>query len=437
MDERLWHRAYVPEVPREVALDDITIPEILARTAKKFPDRIALIYLGRKITYREIDQLANRFARVLISLGLTSGDRIALLLPNIPQIVIAYFGAWRAHLTPVPINPLYTDREIEHQLNTSGATALVSLDLLVGRMLALKPRTSVKTVITAHIKDYLPFPAKQLFPFVKKGMSVKYEPAPDYYDFLDLMKSGSDAPVGPPPTLDDLALIPYSGGTTGVAKGVALTHRNVSAITQIAQAWFYDIKDKPESELAIFPFFHMAGFTAVMNLCVINGWTAILVPRPEPKTVMDMTLKYRPSIFLAVPTIYVGVMALPEFADSDLSFIKGFFSGAAPLPVDTINTLRQATGALIVEGYGMTESTTFISVTPWGEAEAGERRGAPARRGCENRGRRYRHKRGPRRPGGRDHLSRPKHVSGLLQHARGDKEQHQGRLVLHRGYRDV
>ena len=110
----------------------------------------------------------------------------------------------------------------------------------------------------------------------------------------------------------------------------------------------------------------MAGFTAVMNLCVINGWTAVLIPRPEPKTIVDMLLKYRSTIFLAVPTIYVGVLALPEFKKADLTFIKGFFSGAAPLPIDTINALKEATGgAVIVEGYGMTESTTFISVTPW------------------------------------------------------------------------
>jgi long-chain acyl-CoA synthetase len=366
MEERIWHRSYVSGIPNEIPLEDITIPEILSRTAQRFPNRVAFVFLGKKVTYKELDALANRFGHALRSLGLAPGDRVALLLPNIPQIVIAYFGAWRARLVPVPINPLYTDHEIEHQLTTSGSTALVTLDLLAPRMLALRQRTKVKSVITAHIKDYLPFPAKQLFPFVKKGMTVDYRPAPDYHDFLELMKTGPDTPVGPPPALGDLALIPYSGGTTGLAKGVAITHRNVSAITQIAREWFFDIKESHESELAIFPFFHMAGFTAVMNLCVINGWTAVLIPRPEPKTIMDMLLKYRSTIFLAVPTIYVGVLALPEFKKADLTFIKGFFSGAAPLPIDTIKTLKDATGgADIVEGYGMTESTTFIAVTPW------------------------------------------------------------------------
>ncbi len=153
---------------------------------------------AKRSPIKSLTGLANRFGHALRSLGLAPGDRVALLLPNIPQIVIAYFGAWRARLVPVPINPLYTDHEIEHQLTTSGATALVSLDLLAPRMLALRERTDVKTVITAHIKDYLPFPAKQLFPFVKKGMTVDYRPAPDYHDFLELMKAAPRHPGRPP-----------------------------------------------------------------------------------------------------------------------------------------------------------------------------------------------------------------------------------------------
>ena len=145
MEERIWHRSYVAGIPREIKLEDITICEILSRTAQKFPNRVALIFLGKKITYRKLEALANRFANALTSLGLAPGDRIALLLPNVPQMVIAYFGAWRARLVPVPVNPLYTDPEIGHQLATSGASAMVSLDLLVPRMLALREKTGVKT----------------------------------------------------------------------------------------------------------------------------------------------------------------------------------------------------------------------------------------------------------------------------------------------------
>jgi long-chain acyl-CoA synthetase len=365
MEDRIWQKAYVSEVPKSVDFEDLTISEFLSRTAKRFPKRCALTFLGKKISYAELERLANRFANALIKLGVKPGERVGLLLPNVPQIVIAYYGIWRAGAVAVPVNPLYTDREIEHQFNSSGTTSVITLDLLAPRVLAMRSTTKVKTVISAHINDYLPFPTKQLYPFVKKGMYVKYEKQPDYYQFLDLINKASPKSPGDLSKLDELALIPYSGGTTGLAKGVSINHRNVSSITQILQAWLFDVKDRPESELAIFPFFHMAGFTAVMNMCIINGWNAILVPRPEPQAVMDMLIKYKSTIVLAVPTIFVGILALPEFEKTDLSFVTGFFSGAAPLATETINSLKEATGATIVEGYGMTESTTLITVTPW------------------------------------------------------------------------
>ncbi len=365
MEDRIWHKSYVSEVPKSVDFEDLSISEFLSRTAKKFPKRCALTFLGKRISYAELERLSNRFANALIKLGVKPGERVGLLLPNVPQIVIAYYGIWRAGAVAVPVNPLYTDREIEHQFNSSGTTSVVTLDLLAPRALAMRSATKIKTVISAHINDYLPFPTKQLYPHVKKGMYFKYERQPDYYQFLDLMREGSPKSPGDLTKLDDLALIPYSGGTTGLAKGVSINHRNVSYITQILQAWLFDVKERPESELAIFPFFHMAGFTAVMNMCIINGWNAILVPRPEPKAVMDMLMKYKSTIVLAVPTIFVGILALPEFKKADLSFVTGFFSGAAPLPTETINALKDATGATIVEGYGMTESTTLITVTPW------------------------------------------------------------------------
>lgn len=365
MEQQIWHKSYVSAVPHSIDFKNLTMPEFLEKTALKFPERTALMFLGREISFTEFNALVNRFARSLSDLGIKPGDRVALLLPNIPQIAIAYYAIWRVHAIAVPINPLYTDKEIAHQLNTSGASTAITLDLLADRILALRSTTGVKRVISAHINDYLPFPKKQLFPLLKKDMYKKYVSAPDYYQFADLMKNTAALDWTPPP-LDDPALIPYTGGTTGVAKGAVITHRNVSHITQTLQEWLYDLKEKPESELAIFPFFHMAGFSAVMNICIMNGWNAILVPRPEPQIVMDMLLKYKPSIVLAVPTIFVGIMALPEFKKADLSFVKGFFSGAAPLPLEVIDSLREATGATIVEGYGMTESTTFISITPWG-----------------------------------------------------------------------
>lgn len=363
--DRVWHKSYVSAVPRRVDFEDITMPEVLARTAGKFPDRTALLYMGRKISYAELDRLVNRFANALLALGAKPGDKVALLLPNIPNIVIAYYAVWRVGAIPVPNNPMYTDRELEVQLNNSGATVLVTLDLFATRMLALRPKTRLRQIISCHVNDYLPFPARQLFPFVKNEAYRRFERAQDHHSFLDVMSGASPQFNGPPPSLDDTALIPYTGGTTGLSKGVVLTHRNVTCKNQMLRAWFWDMRDQPESVLAIFPFFHLAGFTAVMTFGVTMGFTIILVPRPEPKAVFDLMVKYKPTIIPAVPTIYIGLLALPEFKKADLSFVKGFFCAAAPLALETINALKASTGATLVEGYGLTESTGLITLTPW------------------------------------------------------------------------
>jgi len=365
MEDRIWHKSYPQAVPKALTYEDITMPEILARSAKIFPDRIALLFMGKKIRYDELDRLVNQCANALKQIGVKPGDRVSLLLPNIPQIVIAYYGIWRAGAVPVPNNPLYTDRELEHQFNDSGSTVLLTLDILASRMLALRAKTKIKQIVCCHINDYLPFPLKQLFPKLKKEMYRKFEPAREYYEFRELMASASSAPTGIKTTMDNLALIPYTGGTTGMAKGVSLTHRNVSYITQSFKAWFYDLHTSCERNMGIFPFFHLAGFTGVMNSCILMGWTDILIPKPEPKAVLDAILKYKATFVPAVPTIYTGLLRLPEFGKKDMSFVKGFFSGAAPLALETIEQLKKAAGADVIEAYGMTESTTIITLTPW------------------------------------------------------------------------
>ncbi|MCP4755194.1 MAG: long-chain fatty acid--CoA ligase [Proteobacteria bacterium] len=144
-----------------------------------------------------------------------------------------------------------------------------------------------------------------------------------------------------------------------------MTHRNVSYKSQMIKAWFFDLKDGLEKELAVLPYFHLSGFTAVMNVCIITGWTSILVPKPEVETIFKMMLKYKPTVIPAVPTLYVGLLDHPGFKSADLSFVKGFFAGAAPLALNTIDSLKEATGGSIVEAYGMTESTGLVTITPW------------------------------------------------------------------------
>jgi long-chain acyl-CoA synthetase len=371
MEERKWYKSYPPGMSKSIEIEKITMPQFFTRAAKMYPNRTALQFMGKEITFKDFEKSVNRFANALVEIGVKAGDRVALLMPNIPQIAIAYYGIWRMGGVPVPNNPLYTDRELEYQFNDSGSTALVTLDLFVPRMLALRPKTKIRTIISAHINDYLPFPKKQLFPILKKGMHIKYEKAQDYYQFKDLIRGASSKFTGPPPDWNDLASIFYTGGTTGVSKGVIMPHSCVSSMTQILKAYLFDLEEKEaEKVLAIYPFFHVAGFTAVMNLCVLKSWTAILIPRPEPQAVLNMMVKYRPTLVPAVPTIYVGLLGLPDFKKHDFSFIKGFLTGAAPMAQDTVRELEEATGidtsesTTIVEAYGMTEFA-IASIVPW------------------------------------------------------------------------
>ena len=287
MEERIWHKAYAEGVLPSIDYEEITLPEALERTAKRFPDTVALIMMGKKITYRELNELVNRFAGALADLGINKGDKVALLLPNMPQAMIASYAVFRLGAVVVMNNPLYTESELEHQLNDSESKMAICLDLLVPRMHKLKKRTGLETIIACHIRDYLPFPKKQLFPIVKKKMHRKTDPDEGAHDFLDLInKYPPTVPVAEV-LFDDLAALLYTGGTTGVSKGVLLSHKNCSICVQQLKAWIPDAEDGKDSMLGTFPVFHIAGFTTGMNTCIFRGLTFILIPRPEPEIVLE------------------------------------------------------------------------------------------------------------------------------------------------------
>ena len=372
MEERIWHKAYAEGVLPSIDYEEITLPEALERTAKRFPDTVALIMMGKKITYRELDELVNRFAGALADLGISKGDKVSLLLPNMPQAMIASYAVFRLGAVVVMNNPLYTESELEHQLNDSDSKMAITLDLLVPRILKLKKKTRIETIIACHIRDYLPFPKKQLFPFIKKKMHRKTDPNEGVHDFVDLInKYPPTAPMAEV-LFDDLAALLYTGGTTGVSKGVLLSHRNCSICVQQLKAWIPDAEDGKDSMLGTFPVFHIAGFTTGMNTSIFRGLTFILIPRPEPGIVLEMTRKFRPDWFPCVPTIFVGVLNHPDFPKTDFSFVKGCLSGAAPLAAETIRQWEEKVGAGIVECYGLTETAVLTHANPWGgETKAG------------------------------------------------------------------
>jgi long-chain acyl-CoA synthetase len=366
MDEKLWHKSYAPGVPKTLNYEKITISEALSRTAKNFPQHTALNYMGKRITYRALDGLVNQFARALQDMDVKPGDKVAVCLPNIPQVIIANMAIFRIGAVSVQNNPLYTERELTYQLNDSESKHVVTLTLLIPRMQKIKPQTQLQKIIGCHINTYLPFPKKQLFPLVKKDMYRKVEPTEDVVVFKDLIDRYSADPLPEQSKWDELGALLYTGGTTGISKGVMLSHANLSSNVQQFIAWFPDLKVGEERLVGNFPVFHIAGFTAIQNMITWQGWENIMVPRPEPKINIDIIKKYKPTFLPAVPTIFVGLLADPEFSKLDFSSLKGFFSGAAPLAAATIKDLRELTGATMCEVYGATETAPVATVTPWG-----------------------------------------------------------------------
>jgi long-chain acyl-CoA synthetase len=364
--EKIWLKSYHKAVPAEIAFEKITLPEALAKSAERFPNNPALLFQGTSISFRKLDEMVSRFASALSALGVKPGDKVSLLLPNLVQMVVGTYGILRAGAVGVMNNPLYTDRELEHQYNDSGSTFLVCMDLLVPRMINLRQKTGIKKIVSCHIRDYLPFPLKQLFPFVKKGMHLKTPAAPDVFEFTDLIKKYD--PIKNPPKLEweSTAVLLYTGGTTGVSKGVELTHANLSCNVQQSAAWFPDFDDGEEIVVGCLPFFHSFGMTSAMNIGIFRGYADVLIPKPEPKPILEAIDKYKATYMPAVPTLYNGLINYPELKNYNLTSIKGCFSGGAPLPMETLRNFEKLTGAPICEGYGLTETSPVTHINPYG-----------------------------------------------------------------------
>ncbi len=362
-----WLKSYEQGVPERIGYEEITMPDILDRTAKEFPDRPALIFQGYSLTYGQVKDMVDRFATCLADFGVKQGDAVAILLPNLIPCVVAYFAILRLGAVTVMNNPLYSDRELEHQFNDSGSKVLVTLDLLGNRMIDLRPKTKIRQIVYTSIGDYLPFPKSMLFPLVgkKKKLAADVKPAPDVYKWKDCVSRYGPDPPRPKIGFEDVAMYQYTGGTTGVSKGVMLTHANLSKQVQQIRAWFPKFERGSEIMLGALPFFHVFGLSTAMNFSVYMGWADVLVPRPQPEPLLEAIRKFRPTFAPLVPTMYIGMLNHPDIKKTDMSCIKGAFSGSAPLPVEIIHEFERVTGAVIVEGFGMTETTPVTHVNPF------------------------------------------------------------------------
>ncbi len=365
--DKPWLSSYEKGVPEKVEYEEVCVPEFLDKTASEFPDKIALLFQGFKITYSQLKDMVDTFATALTNFGISKGDSVAILLPNLIPCVVSYYAVLKIGGIAVMNNPLYSDRELEHQCNDSGSKLLITLDLLGNRMIDLRPKTEIKQIVCTSIGDYLPFPKNILFPLVakKKGLAAKVKPADAVYKWKNVLANTSASPPDVELSFDDIAMYQYTGGTTGVSKGVMLTHANLSKNVQQVRAWFPTFQKGTEIMFGALPFFHVFGLTAAMNFAIYMGWSDILIPKPQPNPLLEAIAKYKPTFAPLVPTMYIGMLNHPKIDSTDLTSLKGCFSGSAPLPIEVIKDFEHKTGAVIVEGFGMTESSPVTHVNPF------------------------------------------------------------------------
>ena len=363
--EKLWLKSYEKGVPEFIKYEEICMPDILDRSAKQFPEKPALLFQGTSMTFGQFAEMVNRFAACLADFGVKKGDAVAILLPNVIPCVIAYYAILKIGAICVMNNPLYSDPELEHQFNDSGAKVLITLDVLAKRMIALRPKTKIKQIVHTCIGDYLPAVKRILGKMLKKYPFAEVPATPDVYAWKDCL--GKYAPNPPAVKLgfEDVAMYQYTGGTTGVSKGVMLTHANLSKQVQQGQAWFPKFAKGEEIMLGALPYFHVFGLSLCMNFAVLMGWAQVLVPKPQPEPLLEAIGKFRPTFAPLVPTMYIGMLNHPNLKKTDMSCIKGAFSGSAPLPVEVIHDFEKATGATIVEGFGMTETSPATHINPF------------------------------------------------------------------------
>jgi len=370
-----WYASYPAEVAPTFDYPKMNAARLLADAAAKHPSRPAVDFLGARLTYAQLLDACYRFANALRTFGVARGDRVAIMLPNCPAAVIAHFGTLMAGAIVVQTNPLYKAHELKFQLNDAGAKLLVTLDQLYPRFRPIWSSTPVKRVLIATIAEQLPWPKSWLYPLKlkrdKQFVRVPYEG--DVYGFREALAAApSDPAMAEADATEDVALLQYTGGTTGVAKGVMLTHYNLVANAYQSLHWQYRSIEGEEKYLAALPLFHVFGLTVLMNQAALHAGELILLPRFEPETVLRTIQRKKPTIFPGAPTMYVALINHPKRERYDLSSIRICVSGAAPLPLEVQERFEALSGSRLVEGYGLTEASPVTHANPiWGKRKIG------------------------------------------------------------------
>ena len=370
--ERPWLASWPEGVPKSIDYPEISVHELLRRAAKDFGNRPAITFYGKSLSYRDLDAAVDRFAAGLRAIGVRSGDRVSLVLPNTPHFVVAFFAVLRAGGIVVQTNPLYTPRELASLWTDAGVEIVIALDLFWHNVSKARANAPVKRIVVCDVGEFLRVPLRQLYPIKKRRDLKKQGHWPlvipketGIHRFADLART----PPGPAPEMranpDDVAVLQYTGGTTGTSKGAMLTNRNLIANAMQVAAWFSTGSRGRDKLLGAIPLFHVYGLTAVMLFSVVVGIEVVLYPNPrEIGAILKLINKTKPSLLPGVPTMYIGILRHPELAKYDLRSIRACISGAAPLPNEVRKQFEAATGGRLVEGYGLTEASPVTHCNP-------------------------------------------------------------------------
>ncbi|MCJ7670201.1 MAG: AMP-binding protein [Dehalococcoidia bacterium] len=377
-EARPWIKWYLKGVAPDVTVEEKSVVDTFNETTEKWKDKTAVIFYGRKMNYRELRDQVDRFATALHDLGIKKGDKVALLLLNSPQFIIAYMGALKAGATLTAIIPVYVSSEIKYQLEDSGARMLVCLDILYDNV--EKSGVKLDAVILTSISEYLPSMKKFLGSSVLRSVYQKMAAPPvemfqkeGFYQFQDLLKK---YPPNPPDIKfnirEDIVTLPYTGGTTGKPKGAKITHYNFAAAREIGTKFWGDVvQDGKETVIAYLPFYHIYGQAVVMMGGLTQGYTSILITTPDPDDILSALENYKGTIFYSVPALFEYLKDYEKTDRVNWKKIKVLISGADALLENTAKGWEKRTGARIHEGWGMTETTSTGMVNPYGRAKIG------------------------------------------------------------------
>lgn len=371
-----WSKKYPVDIDWDTEIPTSTMTEMFEDSVKRNGNKPALNFMGKEMTYKELGEAVDNFAKGLQDQGVVKGTKVGLCLPNTPFYVIAYYGALKAGATVVNFNPLYAEQEMRHQINDSGTELMVSLAVTkiqpkVDKM--LEGQTTLKKIVVADLADALPSVKGKAYKLINavKGLfgkadTVKVKNDKTHVPFSKLLKSkGAPAPVAVKP--DDLAVLQYTGGTTGVPKAAMLSHANLTANLNQADMWFTGGKTngkKQEKMLVVLPFFHVFSMTVQMNLSVKLGAEIVMLPQFDAKTTLKTIHKEKPTMFAGVPTLYKALMDHKDINKYDLSSLKICLSGGAGLPETTQQRWTKLTGVELTEGYGLSETSPIAVANP-------------------------------------------------------------------------